>query len=236
MRVEPYSIDSIVHITKRGTRGMDIVCDIEDRRRFVRSLFLLNDTHSDPNWHRETAGIPLFERPTHWPEREPIVRILAWTLLSNHFHVLAQEIREGGAAKLMQRLGGSMSLCYNLKYEGKGSIFQSAYHCRVVDNDAHFNYLAFYILIKNVLEMYPGGLKIALTHFNDAWEWATQYPFSSFQGIISGKQNPIVDDPDGLLAGIIGSGDTFKEEARKLLEMHMNTRGDDFEDIMLESW
>ena len=129
-----------------------------------------------------------------------------------------------------------MSLCYNLKYEGKGSIFQSAYHCRVVDNDAHFNYLAFYILIKNVLEMYPGGLKIALTHFNDAWEWATQYPFSSFQGIISGKQNPIVDDPDGLLAGIIGSGDTFKEEARKLLEMHMNTRGDDFEDIMLESW
>ena len=215
---------------------MDIVRDIEDRRRFAKSLFILNDTHSDPNWHRETGGLSMFERPTYWPEREPLVRVLAWTLLSNHFHVLAQEIREGGAAKLMQRLGGSMSLCYNLKYKEKGSIFQSAYHCRSVDNDAHFNYLAFYILIKNVLEMYPGGLKAAATHFDDAWEWATRYPFSSLSGTVSGKQNPIVDDPEGLLAEIIGGGNSFKKDARELLKMHMISRGESFEDVMLESW
>lgn len=229
-------MDSIIHVTKRGTRGMNIVRDTEDSWRFVKSLFLLNDTHTDPNWHRESAGLSAFERPSDWPEREPLVRILAWTLLSNHFHLLLQEIREGGTAKFMQRLGGSMSMCSNLKYNEKGSIFQSAYHGRVVDNDAHLNYLTFYILVKNVLEMYPRGLRAALANFDDAWEWASQYPFSSLPGIILGKPTPIVDDVEGLMTGIIGHGNSFKKEAKELLEMHMNTHGEDFKDIMLESW
>lgn len=236
MRVEPYSVDSIIHVTKRGTRGMDIVRDMEDRKRFSRSLFFLNDTHTDSNWHREIAGLSTFERPSYWPEREPLVRILAWTLLSNHFHILLQEIKEGGAAKFMQRLGGSMSMCFNLKYKEKGSIFQSAYHGRVVEQNAHLNYLAFYILLKNVLEMYPGGLKVALAHFDDAWEWATRYPFSSLSDIISGYPAPTIDDTEGLIEGIIGRGNSFKEEARELLEAHMISHGEDFKDIMLESW
>lgn len=215
---------------------MDIVRNTDDRRRFVKSLFLLNDTHTDPNWHRESAKLSAFERPPHWPEREPLVRILAWTPLSNHFHMLLQEIREGGTAKFMQRLGGSMYMCFNLKYKEKGSIFQSAYHGRAVDNDAHLNYLAFYILIKNVLEMYPGGLKAASANFDDAWEWAIQYPFSSLPGIISGKPDPIVDDVDGMIVGIIGPGNSFKKEARELLEMHMASRGEDFKNVMLEPW
>ena len=215
---------------------MDIVRDPDDRWRYAKSLFILNDTHSDPNWHRETSELSMFERPPQWPEREPLVRILAWTLLSNHMHLLVQEIRKGGTAKLMQRLGGSMSLCYNLKYKERGSIFQSAYHARVVEGDAHLNYLAFYILLKNVLEMYPGGLKAASADFDDAWKWAIRYPFSSLSGITSVKSNPITDDVEGLLAGIIGRGDSFKDEARELLKVHMVSHGEDFKAIMLEPW
>jgi hypothetical protein len=237
MRVEPFAVDSIVHVTKRGARGIHIVNDVDDRKRFVKSLFLLNDTYTDSNWHRDSADLVTFQRPEHWPEREPLVRILAWTLLDNHFHILLQEIRDGGTAKFMQRLGGSMSMCFNLKYKEKGSIFQGAYHARSVTDGAHMNYLAFYILIKNVLEMYPnGGLKGALAHFDDAWEWVKQYPFSSLPGLISGAPSPIIDDQEMLLAEIIGKGDSFKIEARELLEGYTASRGEDFKDIMLESW
>lgn len=236
MRIEPYSLDSVIHVTKRGTRGTDIVRDIDDRQRFMKSLCLLNDANTYPNWHRETAKLPLFERPAHWSEREPLVRILAWTLLSNHFHLLLQEVREDGTAKFMQRLGGSMSMCFNLKYKEKGSIFQGAYHARVVEEDAHMNYLAFYILVKNVLEMYPGGLAMASTHFDDAWEWAKKYQFSSLPGFISDQHSPIVESGEGLLSDVIGVEDSFKEEARELLLSHMTSRGDEFKSIMLEPW
>lgn len=236
MRIEPYSINSIVHVTKRGSRGMNIVKDNYDRIRFTRSIFLLNDTHSDSYWHRATSNLPLFERPLHWPEREPLVRILAWTLLSNHFHLLLQEIREGGIAKFMQRLCGSMSMCFNLKYKERGSIFQSAYHGRIVETDTHINYLMFYILVKNVFEMYPGGIVAANANFNDAWNWAINYHFSSLPGFISGEHTPIINDADDLLTGFIKEKDLFKDEARELLAMHMDSHGEDFKDLMLELW
>jgi len=236
MRKDAYTVDSIIHVTKRGTRGMDIVRDDADRRRFVKSLFFLNDVHSDPHWHESTAETGMFERPAHWPEQEPLVRVLAWTLLSNHFHLLLQEIREGGTAKFMQKLGGSMSMCFNLKYKEKGSIFQSAYHARAVTEDAHIQYLMFYILIKNVLEMYPGGLAKAYLRFDDAWEWTKRYHFSSLPGFISGEHSPIVDMADGLIADMLGQRDSFKEEARELLSAHMSSHGKEFQGLMLESW
>lgn len=236
MRVEPFSVGSIIHITKRGTRGMNIVPDSDDQHRFVKSLFLLNDTYMGANWHRETAGLPLFERPMHWPEREPLVHILAWTLLSNHFHLLLQEIREGGTAKFMQRFGGSMSLCFNLKYKEKGSLFQSAYHARVVSETAHMNYLVFYILVKNVLEMYTGGLVAAYNDFNNAWEWASRYRFSSFKDHVSGVQSPLINDPDGLLKDILCKGNSSKQEMKELLALHMSSYNEEFKELSLEPW
>lgn len=236
MRIEPFSAGSIIHVTKRGTRGTDIVRDFGDRHRLIKSLFLLNDTYIGQNWQRETAKLPLFERPDHWPLREPLVHILAWTLLSNHFHLLLQEIREGGTAKFMQRLGGSMSLCFNLKYKEKGSLFQSAYHARTVSETSHMSYLAFYILVKNVLEMYPGGLAAAYNNFDHAWRWASQYQFSSFKDHIFATPSPIIDDPDGLLEGLLGKRNSSKQEMKELLALHMSSRGEEFKEISLEPW
>lgn len=236
MRIEPFSVGSIIHVTKKGTRGMDIVRDLHDRDRFVRSLFLLNDTYMGTNWHRETSGLPLFKRPDHWPEREPLVQILAWTLLSNHTHLLLKEINEGGTAKFMQRFCGSMSLCFNLKYGEQGSIFQNAYHSRTVETDEHFNYLVFYILIKNTLEMYPGGLIAALADFDTAWQWALSYQFSSLGKQIAHAHSPIIDDPEGLVHNAIGDSSAYKKEARELIASHLDTRGIEFADIMLEEW
>jgi len=236
MRIEPFSVGSIIHVTKRGTRGMDIVRDSNDQYRFVRSLFLLNDIYMGANWHRETSGLHPFERPNYWPEREPLVQILAWTLLSNHFHLLLKEIREGGTAKFMQRFCGSMSLCFNLKYGERGSIFQNAYHSRTVETDEHFNYLVFYILVKNTLEMYPGGLIAALADFDTAWQWALSYNFSSLGKQIVDARFPIIDDPEGLVHNVMSDSDAYKKEARELVAFHLNTKGSEFTDIMLEEW
>lgn len=236
MRVEPFSVDSVVHIIQRGVRGTDIVINDADRARFVRSLFYLNDTHTDPYWHRTIANIPLFSRPLHWPEREPLVRILAWTLLSNHFHILVQEFREGGTSKFMQRLNGSMTAIFNAKYEEKGSLFQSSYRARVVSRNEHHQYLAFYILVKNVLDMYPGGVTAAEKNFDMAWEWAKHYPYSSFRDVISGDNSPIIDDEENLIGDIIGKGDAYKQEAKELLDFHIASHGESFKDLMLEPW
>src|SRR3989344_2655516 len=193
MRVEPHGIDSILHVTKRGARGLDIVRDEHDRHRFGKLLFYLNDTFSDTNWIDALKYRRPLERPEHWPEREPLVRILAWTLLSNHFHLLLEEIREGGTAKFMQRLCGSMSAASNSKYSETGSIFQGSYRCKTVDDDSYLRYLTFYIQVKNVFDMYPGGLAKAISNFEKAWEWALQYPYSSLRTYALDIESPIIE-------------------------------------------
>ena len=235
MRVEPYGVGSILHATKRGTRGMDIVRDTPDWNRFPKLLFYLNDTFFDTNWQQTVALLNPFERPADWPAREPLARILAWTLLPNHFHLLLEEIREGGISKLMQRVCGSMSAYSNAKYHERGSIFQGAYRSRTVSEDSHLRYLTFYIQVKNVLEMYPGGLKRALDRFDEAWEWAMHYKFSSLPAFIAHANSPITE-PE-LLWDLYPDMDAFKQEARELLAAHIaHHAGDDpFALLALES-
>lgn len=221
MRIEPYTIGSIVHALKRGARGMDIVLDDADKWRFMKSLFILNDVYSNENWHRLTAKLSLFERPKDWPEREPLVRILAWVLMPNHFHLLLQEKSERGISKFMQRLCGSMSMCFNVKYDGKGSIFQGAYKAKLVDGDSYLRYLPFYIQVKNVLELYPGGLRAAIENFDEAWDWALKYEFSSLPAYVLDIKSPILNDAENLV-GQIHMEALCKQDAYEMLRFYVD--------------
>jgi len=234
MRVEPHSVGSILHVIKRGARGMDIVRDDHDRQRFSRSLFYLNDSFSDENWNVSLKSCGPFERPEHWPEREPLVHILAWTLLSNHFHLLLEEICENGTAKFMQRLCGSMSAASNAKYSETGSLFQGSYKSRTVDDDVYLRHLAFYIQVKNVLDMYPGGLTRALKEFDKAWDWALRYRYSSLSAYAFGTDSPIIDKK--FLAGLYPNQAAFKDEAYEMLLLNAQHRDEGFSSILLEPW
>lgn len=229
MRIEPFTKGDLVHVVKRGARGLDIVLDDSDRWNFIKSLYLFNDTFKSDNWRRETEGLGLLQRPAYWPVRQPIVRILAWTLLANHFHLLLQEVEDGGISRFMQRLCCSMSLCFNLKNAGKGSIFQGAYKAKRVDKDDYFRYLIFYIQVKNLFEMYPGGIRSALEDFDHAWEWALRYPFSSFQAFALGVNAAILDDSDNLLSNIKNDALFTKEESFRMLTDYFQHNIDAFE-------
>jgi len=238
MRVEPYGVGSVVHITKRGTRGMDIVRDYADHERFVQLLYYMNDSYQDTNWYKAVESLSLFQRPSYWPDREPLVRILAWTLMPNHFHLLAEEIIEGGISKFMQRLCGSMSSHFNAKYHERGSLFQSAFHSRTVIEDSHLRYLTFYIQVKNVLELHPGGLRriVSKSDFNTAWQWALQYEFSSFGSYVQQK-DPSVTESD-LLRSLYPNVVEFKKEAQGLLNGHIehHQQDDTLAPLLLEPW
>lgn len=226
MRVEPYGIGSIIHVVKRGTRGAEIARDKADLNRFPQLLYYLNDSFTDDNWRKTITGLSPFERPDGWPVREPLTRILAWTLMPNHFHLLVEEIREGGTSKFMQRVCGSMSAHFNAKYRERGSIFQGAYRSRTISEDTHLRYLAFYIQLKNVLELYPGGLRRALEQFDDAWEWATRYEFSSLPTFVARANSPITESE--LLWSLYPNAASFKKEAHGLLAGHIEHHvGDD---------
>jgi len=193
MRVEPYTVGSCLHVIKRGARGMDIVHDESDKWRFLKSLYLLNDSFLDNNWTASTKGEDMFHRPKTWPERSPIVEVIAYILLPNHFHLILREKYEGGVSLFMKKLGQSMTNHANGKYDEKGSLFQGAFKSKTCTDDNYLRYLFAYVMVKNTFELYPkGGLEGARNNFEDAWQWGIKYPFSSLSEYIETRKTPIL--------------------------------------------
>jgi len=216
MRVEPHTVDSYVHAMKRGARGMSITKNDKDQRRFLRLLCHMNDRFKDEYWEKNTAELGLFERPQSWPEKQPLVKILAWTLMPNHFHLLLRESVEGGISKFMQKLCNSMTTYHNLKYREKGSLFQGAYKGKTVNEDTYLRWLASYIMVKNVFELCPGGLVAAADNFDAAWSWAIEYRFSSFADYaVAGKESPIIEKD--ILGELFPTPKEFKASACEII-------------------
>lgn len=215
MRVEPYTEGSFVHVVKRGARGLPIVRDNTDCWRFARLLYHMNDEYKDDFWERSTADFDLFERPESWPERRPLVKILAWVLMPNHIHLFLKETRKGGVTKFTRKVFDSMTKHFNTKYDERGSIFQGSYRGRTISKDQYFKHLAAYIMVKNVFELYPdGGYKEAVSNFNDAWRWGVEgYAFSSLPDYAGRRNSPILDKD--LLGDIFSSPKEFRRYARE---------------------
>lgn len=217
MRVEPFTVGSYVHVLKRGARGINIVHNESDSWRFLRILFLMNDEYIDYNWVVATAGKGLFYRPETWPARKPLIEILCYTLMPNHIHLLLKEIRKGGISLFMKKIGQSMTEHANIKYKEKGSLFQGAYKSKTVTTNEYFQYVAAYIMTKNVFELYPGqGLKGARENFEDAWKWGATYSFSSL-GDYAGIRNNSPILTKGLLGEIFDTPQKFKAFSRDVV-------------------
>ncbi|MBI2475919.1 MAG: hypothetical protein HYV67_01605 [Candidatus Taylorbacteria bacterium] len=184
MRKESFVVDDFVHVLRRGTRSLPIVHDNRDKQRFLKLLYYFNDTYTPQYWEQEitTNGHndpPVFYRPSKWKEREPLVMVVSYCLIPNHFHLLLKEIIEGGISLFMQKIGNSMVGHYNQKYRAVGSLFQGSYKGKRIDSDEYLRYVAVYIMVKNSLEMYPGGIKKAYREFDKAFEWAEKNPYTS---------------------------------------------------------
>lgn len=215
MRVEPFTVGSYVHVVKRGARGLRIVTNSSDKWRFLRLLFYLNDEFLDENWEQSIRDLPLFYRPESWPERVCLVRILEFTLMPNHMHLLLQETRPGGVSMFMRKLGQSMTNHHNAKYKQKGSLFQGAYRSKTINSDEYLRYVAVYIMVKNTFELFPGGLAAAVKNFDSAWKWAGEYPFSSLGEYMTHRKFPIVEKD--ILGQIYKDPQIFKKFAHDVI-------------------
>lgn len=138
--------------------------------------------------------------------------------MDNHLHLALHEKEEGGVSEFMRKIGNSMTGYFNEKYGEEGRLFQSSYKLRRVDEDTYLQYLAVYIHVKNVFELYPGGFEKALENFDDAFEFAAKHPYSSLGAYFSKEHvgYPIVNTE--MLRKVINNKKDFKELAKNCIE------------------
>lgn len=210
---------------------MPIFRQYGDLRRILFNLYYFNHANRMPeNWKRELempANSTQFKWPEIWEDREPIVSILAFSIMPNHLHLIIKEITEGGTSKFMHRVSMAYSKFINEKYEESGSLFQGAFKSRLVEDDNDFRNLAVYIMVKNPFELYPGGLKSAIQHFDDAYERMAGDPLNSL-GAYAGTRPSSIITKD-LLGELFETPESFKEFARETMLYRLDELTSEFD-------
>ena len=193
-REENIGVGSYVHVCNRGAKKMPIYRQESDLWRLRAGLFYFNSAHLPGNWTRDIVNFADVSWPTSWGNREPLVTVLGFALMRNHFHLILKEIREGGISSFMHKFTMGYSKFINAKYNESGSLFQGKFRARIVNDDSYLRHLAVYVLVKNPFETYPlGGFYGAMGNFNSAFSWAVEDPFFSLGEYIGRRSSPIIE-------------------------------------------
>lgn len=181
MRSTKFASGEFFHVFNRGVdKRTTFTCD-QDFVRFVRSLDEFNDVNHD------ATSSSTITHPRQFPisERTPLVRIHSYCLMSNHFHLLLEEVVPKGISNFMHRLSTGYTKYFNLKYERTGCLFETAFKARHIITTDDFAHVSRYIHL-NPLDLYDTLWKESPRRLIPALEArVVRYPWSSLASYLS---------------------------------------------------
>lgn len=212
----------IFHILNRGVDKRNIFLDDRDYFRFIHDLFEFNDVNSISNlgyFLKQGQSIDFGNRYDRKKSkrRRLIVEVLAFCLMPNHFHLLVRQKKDGGITKFMRKLGVGYANYFNQKYKRTGTLFQGKYKAVLVNREAHFIHLPYYIHFNPLDLIMPEWRTEKIKDFQKAVKFLESYRWSSHLDYIGKKNFPSVTQREFLLK-IFGGAENYQKEVKNWLK------------------
>ncbi|MBI4029443.1 MAG: transposase [Candidatus Blackburnbacteria bacterium] len=135
------------HLINRGADNRAIFLQQHDFKRFMNTIYYYQYAGPKPKFSKFSSGNLISWKPN---EEMKIVDIIAFCLMTNHFHLLIQQLKDGGASKFMSQVLNSYTKNFNTKYKRKGALFQGAFNAVLIENDNQLLHVSRYIHINSV--------------------------------------------------------------------------------------
>lgn len=197
------------HIVNRGVDKRDVFLEEKDYVRFVHDMYVFNDAKSvNPN-HRFNAIAQT--------DREQLVDIHAWCLMSNHYHMLVSEKHDGGMSTFMRKLNMGYAKYFNEKYDRSGYLWQGVYRKRQVATESHMLWVPYYIHLNPLDLTVPDWRNGKIIDLPRSMKVLNDYRWSSFldyQGVVN---FPSIIDPT-FLSEVLGSSRNQENQIRMMIQ------------------
>jgi putative transposase len=135
-----FSEGEYYHVFNRGIDKRDIFLDDSEKARFQKLMFLCNG-NIPIDLRRIPSGVSAYDLDPG----ERLADVGAYALMSNHYHILAKERKQGGISRFMHKLGTSLTMFFNAKHDHKGRLLESTFKAVHATDDRHLEYLFAYI-------------------------------------------------------------------------------------------
>ena len=166
---------SYYHLYNRGVAKQKIFSEMNDCLRLLKTFgFYLDDAHKTKLSEiskKEFKIINLTE------PKKPLVEIICFCLMPNHFHLLIKQLIDNGISTFIRRSLDSYTRYYNRKHDRVGPLFQGRFKSVPVESDEYILHLSRYIHLN------PFSNKLAAE--------ADEYPWSSYNNYLRNQRTRI---------------------------------------------
>jgi putative transposase len=173
------------HIYNRGTEKRNVFMSRADRDRFLCLLYFANQSDPADLKLQGSTLLEIAEQRTG----APLVEIIAYCLMPNHFHILLRELEEGGVSKFMQKLTTGYTMYFNKRHDRNGSLFQGRFKATHVADDRYLRYLISYIHLNPIKLIEPKWKEDGIADRVRAERYLETYTYSSYLDYL-GKEWP----------------------------------------------
>ncbi len=215
------------HVLNRGVDKRTTFLDERDYLRFIHDIYEFNDTRNVlPYYQLRRATEPSADvrRPQTYHERsrERLVQVHFFCLMPNHYHLLLSPVVENGISLFMKKLNGGYSKYFNEKYDRSGALWQGKYKKVLIERDAHFLYIPYYIHFNPLDLKVPEWRKQCIAHPKKALDFLNTYRWSSHLDYLGEKNFPLVTDRKFFLEFFGGEGGYKKSVSKTLKEFSVD--------------
>lgn len=148
MRNIPLVEKEFYHIYNRGVDKRNMILDIHDLDRFIKSMVEFNTVKPIGSIY-ENRKRKRGRKASTIPEK-PLVNLIAYGINQNHFHFILEQVAERGIEKFMHRFGTGFSKYFNTKYKRSGSLFQGKFKAKLVDSNEYLLHLSAYVNLNHL--------------------------------------------------------------------------------------
>lgn len=193
--------DHIYHIYNRGVEKRNIFLTQNDYQRFIVNLYEFNDIAPVLNFGRNLSSQPI-EIRLQSPRKKPLVEILAFCLMRNHYHLMLRQLEENGITEFMRKLGTGYTNYFNLKNRRVGPLFQGKFKAVLLDREQHFQHLPHYIHLNPLDFNMPAWREGRVEDAQKALNYLREYHWSSLSDYLGIENFPTVTSREFLTKSI----------------------------------
>jgi len=134
------------HIYNRSIQNIPIFSEPRQCEVFLDLLKFYNQSDSPGRFSlHKNVNDKIFPK-----KGEPIVNVINYCLIPNHFHLTLLQKKDSGITMFMQRVLNSFSHFYNIKFQNIGPLFQSSFKSVEIDSIEQLVHLSRYIHLNPV--------------------------------------------------------------------------------------
>ena len=204
----PFSIGEWYHCYNRGVDKRRIFESARDYERFLLTLFVANGDKPVHVSNLKESRLPQVLADKSIDRGNLIVDVGAYCLMPNHFHLVLQEITEGGIARFMQKLCTGYTMYFNTKRELAGALFAGSFKSKHVPDDRYLKHLIAYVHL-NSAELFEPAWKKGRGNLKKIKGEIMKYPYSSLQEFLHYQSENKITGKE--LCSLYENGPSFSE-------------------------